>query len=121
LDGHAAKAHWIEFDADSTHAHRVYWPNKKCVSVECNVRFTSSTVTIHLYLPFPSNQTSTTTMTPSMQPAVIQVPFTMTYLPTLPISKVITTTSISIQKQKVVSLPPATDSEEEELPDEEEE
>ena len=39
LDARGLEARWIGFDADSTHAHRVYWPNKRSISVERDVRF----------------------------------------------------------------------------------
>jgi hypothetical protein len=52
LDARASQARWIGFDADSTHAHRVYWPDTKRVSVERNIKFVSPTITT--YVPPPS-------------------------------------------------------------------
>ena len=48
-------------DSDNTHAHRIYWQDKKRVSVERNVRFTSNTVTGSVPVPFPSNTTTAIT------------------------------------------------------------
>jgi hypothetical protein len=100
LDGRAAEARWVGFDGYSTHAHRIYWQDKNRVSIERNVRFTSNTVTVRIPLPFPSN-TATSTQSQS----------TPTYLPTPPISKASTSTT---------TAPVATDSGEEEMPDEDE-
>ena len=46
LDARAKQARWIGYDADSTHAHRIYWPGKNRVTVERNVKFKSSTITV---------------------------------------------------------------------------
>ena len=34
LDARATVAHWVGYDADSTHTHRIYWPQKRLISVE---------------------------------------------------------------------------------------
>jgi hypothetical protein len=47
LNARASQARWIRFDADSTHAHRVYWPDTKHVFVECNIKFVSLTITTY--------------------------------------------------------------------------
>ncbi len=47
LDACGIEACWVGYDADSTHAHCIYWLNKNSVSVECNIKFTSLTVTIY--------------------------------------------------------------------------
>jgi hypothetical protein len=41
----------VGYNADSTHAHRIYWPEKNSVSIECNVKFTSTAVTITAEIP----------------------------------------------------------------------
>ena len=41
LDGHSNEGVWVGYDQDSTHAHRIYWPGKRTVSVERNVKFDS--------------------------------------------------------------------------------
>ena len=38
--------HWIGYDADSTHTHRIYWPETQKVSVERNVKFLDDSVTV---------------------------------------------------------------------------
>ena len=34
LDARATVAHWVGYNANSTHAHRIYLPQKRSVSVE---------------------------------------------------------------------------------------
>jgi transposase InsO family protein len=48
LDGRGTVGRWIGFDADSTHAHRIYWPQKGTVTVERNIRLTAPTVTVRI-------------------------------------------------------------------------
>jgi hypothetical protein len=47
LDARGIEAHWVGYDAKSTHAHRVYWPYKNSVTIEHNIKFASPYVTIH--------------------------------------------------------------------------
>jgi hypothetical protein len=55
LDGRGILGRWVGFDVNSTHAHRVYWPQKGTVTVERNIRLTSPTVTLRLpFIPAPS-------------------------------------------------------------------
>src|SRR5712691_7030615 len=56
LDARAATAHWVRYDRDSTHAHRIYWAEQRKVSVERDVTFTgiSSTVSIPSAVSPPS-------------------------------------------------------------------
>ena len=89
LDARASAARWVGYDADSTHAHRIYWPDTRKISVERNVRFKTESITIRIPSRLPS--------TPAPAPAV-QQPATVT----------------SIQKTSP-QLPPATDSGEEEV------
>jgi hypothetical protein len=35
----AIQARWVGYDADRTHADRVYWPGKNAISVECDIKF----------------------------------------------------------------------------------
>ena len=51
LDACGVEARWIGYDAQSTHAHRVYWPNKQSVSVERNIKFITHTVTLYTGAP----------------------------------------------------------------------
>ena len=44
-------AHWVGYDANSTHAHRIYWLQKRLVSVECNVKFTGNAGTVPISIP----------------------------------------------------------------------
>jgi transposase InsO family protein len=45
LDQRATMARWVGYDADSTHAHRIYWPQNHKISVERNVKFTADSTT----------------------------------------------------------------------------
>ena len=97
LDARGTIARWVGFDADSPHAHRIYWPETGRVSVERNIKLPppiAPSVTIRIP-PHPIQPSSVTTTT---APAPVA------------------------DSQSVVGLsePPATtDSGEEELPDEE--
>ena len=51
LDARAKQARWVGYDANSTHAHRVYWAGKNSVSVERNVKFISPSVVINTHSP----------------------------------------------------------------------
>jgi transposase InsO family protein len=58
LDVRGIEARWVGYDAESTHAHRVYWPYKNSVMIERNVKFASPYVTIHsgpprIIMPLP--------------------------------------------------------------------
>jgi hypothetical protein len=76
LDAQAIEGHWVGYDGDSTHAHRIYLPDKNRVAVEHNVRFTlTNIVTIYTQ---PSN--STRAITAASQPP----PQPPTLPPTLP-------------------------------------
>jgi len=70
LDVQAVIAHWVGYDGDSTHAHWIYWPEQRKVSVECDVQFTagSTSITIHLSLPLPAPSVPALTA-PSTTPA----------------------------------------------------
>ena len=47
LDARGVEARWVGYDTESTHAHRIYWPNKNSVSVERNVKFGNPYITIY--------------------------------------------------------------------------
>ena len=47
LDMRALKAHWVGYDDLSTHAHRIYWPERNFISVERDVRFVANSVAVH--------------------------------------------------------------------------
>ncbi len=71
LEAQATQAQWVGYDADSTHAHRIYWPNTKRISVERNVKFVPSTITVHS--PPPSYASATAPAT--VQPVAVPQPF----------------------------------------------
>ena len=127
LDGRAAEARWVGFDGDSTHAHRIYWQGKNRVSVERNVRFTSNTIAIRLPLPSFSNPPTTATAPSSQPPPQITQAPTSTYLPTPPVSKAAPPVGEAANSKSSTATPgtsatkpAATDSGEEEMPDEDE-
>ncbi|CAA7270187.1 unnamed protein product [Cyclocybe aegerita] len=39
LDGHLKLGRWVGFDQDSTHAHHIYLPEKRTVSIKRNIKF----------------------------------------------------------------------------------
>jgi hypothetical protein len=47
LDARAIEGHWVGYDKDSTHAHRIYIPGKNLIAVERNIRFAPANVTVH--------------------------------------------------------------------------
>jgi hypothetical protein len=105
LDARGTVARWVGFDSDSTHAHRIYWPEKGRVMVERNIRLTMPTVTIRI--PSRASQPSSATTT---APATASAP--------APVSS----SGTAADSRSAVSAPnppAATDSGEEELPDEE--
>ena len=83
LDARANEAHWIGFDSDSPHAHRVYWMGKNSISVERNVKFVPITVTVY---PPPSYETATlpTTTTSAAPPSAPPPTMPPTIQPTAP-------------------------------------
>ena len=46
LEGRSKIGRWVGFNADSMHAHRIYWPGKRMVSVERNIKFDETEVYI---------------------------------------------------------------------------
>ena len=67
LDWRAQEAHWVGYDSESTHAHRIFWPGKNRISVERNVKFAPTTVRVAIpLLPEGEQQTATSS---SSQPA----------------------------------------------------
>jgi hypothetical protein len=102
LDVHVATAHWVGYDGDSTHTHRIYWAEKHKVSVERDVKFMPSTTTVTLAPPI---LTSPSVPAPVLAKATPPKPQIITSTPSLPIQ----TTAMRWQ------LPPATDSGKEEI------
>jgi transposase InsO family protein len=125
LDRRAAEVRWVGFDSDSTHAHRVYWQGKNRVSVEHDVRFVSTSVTVHIPSPLlpahtPTSTTATTTLPPTL-PTPTPTQTQVTSLPTPPVSTAAPQrTQVATPSTTTPSdVPAATDSGEEEIPDEE--
>lgn len=46
MDGCSKEGRWVGFDEQSTHAHRIYWPEHCTVSVEQNIKFDEDFVLI---------------------------------------------------------------------------
>ena len=109
LDTRATEGRWVGFDRESTHAHCIYWPDKRHVSVERNIKFVSATVTV--YSPCPSIPLATP------QPQEQKAPQSVT-----PIRCVTTLKPPSIPTSTSAPQTPhlfATDSGEEEMPEKE--
>jgi len=47
----ALQAQWVGYDANSTHAYRVYWPGKNSITVEHDVKFVLPTIVINTLPP----------------------------------------------------------------------
>ena len=103
LDARAVECRWVGYDRDSTHAHRVYWPDKHRVSVERNIKFVSTTVTI--YSPSPSGSLVTSPPRPPPSPPSTPPP----------------TRTTSPMSTPPKQPPVATESGEEEMPEREDE
>src|SRR5487761_336488 len=72
LEPRATQARWVGYDGASTHAHRIYWPEKRSVSVERNIRFTADYTTVIASPPplkSPTPQTPPALPGPSQQAA----------------------------------------------------
>ena len=100
LDGRAAEGQWVGFDAESTHAHRIYWLDKGRISVERDIRFTSNIITVGTP-PLPTDPPPK--MSAQLAQPATQVP------------------NVQGSPSAAKLPPPATSSGEEEIPDEEEE
>jgi hypothetical protein len=66
LDARAIKGHWVGYDEDSTHAHRIYIPDKNRVAVERNIRFAPTNI-VTIYTQ-PTNSTCAITAVPQPPP-----------------------------------------------------
>ncbi|KAJ3489198.1 hypothetical protein NLJ89_g11551 [Agrocybe chaxingu] len=53
LEGRSKVGQWVGFDQDSTHAHRIYFPEKRLVSIERNVKFSFDEVLIPATVDVP--------------------------------------------------------------------
>ena len=54
LDRHGVPVQWVGYNADSTHAHHIYWPETQKVFVERDIKFTEDTITVHITPSHPS-------------------------------------------------------------------
>jgi Reverse transcriptase (RNA-dependent DNA polymerase) len=86
MEARGMEAHWVGYDEDSTHAHRIYWPNKHRVSVECDIKFAplASTVQVPPVSPQIDSAPLPTAIQTSTQPK-LQLALTISMPPT-PIS-----------------------------------
>jgi hypothetical protein len=128
----------VGYDADSTHAHRIYWQDRSRVSVKRNIRFTSNTVTVHV--PFHPTSTSTSTSTSNPKPSTptqqmaVQTPASSSMSVTQqaaqqsasqPQTAPASSATTSSTNAPITAAPPAppfaTDSGEEEMPEDEDE
>jgi hypothetical protein len=48
LKARASEGHWVGYDADSTHAHCIYWPEQRRITMERNIKFKPYTITIQI-------------------------------------------------------------------------
>ena len=46
LEGWSNIGRWVGYDKESTHAHRIYWPGRRTISVERNIKFHENNVLI---------------------------------------------------------------------------
>ena len=67
---------WVGYDADSTHAHRIYWPETQKVSVERDIKFTEDAITVCITPSHPSK-----TPTPQQRPSPTPPPVTVEDVP----------------------------------------
>ena len=81
LDARASQARWVGYDADSTHAHRIYWPGKNVVSVERNVKFVPTSV---ITRSPPPSYTTATAPAAQQPPAAPQPPPAPPFAPPAP-------------------------------------
>jgi hypothetical protein len=107
LDPQAAMVHWVRYDENSTHAHRIYWPGQQKVSVERDVRFTDISTTISI----PAS-----VLAPTVSAPTTPMPGTGSMTSTSPPLSTGSTPSTPAQVVSMPQLPPAaTDSGEEEI------
>ena len=67
LDVHAATAHWVGYDGDSTHTHHIYWAKQRKVSIERDVKFTAASTTVSIPSSIPTPPSAPASMTPAPQ------------------------------------------------------
>ena len=113
FDLRAAMAHWVGYDSDSTHAHRVYWPAQRKVSVEHDMKFADVSSTISILASVLALTVSTPT---APMPSTALVTSTTPPPSTTPTPSTAPTPGTPAQVATALQLPPATtDSGEEEI------
>ena len=70
LDARAIEGRWVGYDKDSTHTHRIYFPDKNSVGVERDVRFTPTNITVHAG-PVPTPAPTSSPPAPPPPPAAL--------------------------------------------------
>jgi len=70
LDAHMATAHWVGYNRDSTHTHRIYWTEQHKVSVERDVKFTALSTTVSIPTPIPTPPSAPAPVTLSGAPSI---------------------------------------------------
>ena len=68
LDARATQAHWVGYDGESTHAHRIYWHTTNTVSIECNIKFVKEFINIGIQ----PDTTQEPSVAPQPQPTELQ-------------------------------------------------
>ena len=74
LDARAIEGHWVGYDKDSTHAHRIHFSDKNKVAIERNVKFAPTTVTIHAPPIVNPTHANTAPQPPILPPAPPPIP-----------------------------------------------
>src|SRR6266404_4164712 len=65
------QAHWVGYDGESTHAHRIYWQNTNTISVECDIKFVNVFKDINIQ-PDSEQETPAPPQQPPQEPAPSQ-------------------------------------------------
>ena len=76
LDRCGVPARWVSYDADSTHAHHIYWPETQKVSVERDIKFTEDAIIVRVTPSCPSK-----TPTPQQRSSPTPPPVTIEDIP----------------------------------------
>jgi hypothetical protein len=84
LDARAIEGHWVGYDKDSTHAHRIYIPDKNKIAIERNIKFAPTTVTITAPMPLIIHPHAIIPSQPPQPPQPPILPPTVPPIPTWP-------------------------------------
>jgi hypothetical protein len=118
LDARGIEVQWVGYDEESPRAHRVYWPGKNRVSVECNVKLVPIFETVHLpsysapmSIVMPGSPLLSPSVMPSpiIKPAIMGQPSSMTPTVLSPVPsqapQVWTPQSTGISAQTLIGTP----------------